>query len=286
MVSGSGAPNIFDRQLLRKRLKSLNYPETPDFLLLRTAEDLTDRLLTIKRPFERSLDLSYWAKNYSMAVCATGRNMPITANLITGDIIADEEKLPFKTGYFDLVVSGLSLQWVNDLPGALTQIKQLLSPDGFFIACLTGGLSLIELRTVFAQAEEEITGGVSPRVFPFVEIKDVGHLLQRAGFALPVADVDSFTIRYDSLLDLIIDLKKMGAGNILSQRSLKPLRRDILRRASEIYIERFSDKDGRIRASFEIIWLAGWAPHASQQQPAKPGSGQFSLEKSINKIGK
>jgi SAM-dependent methyltransferase len=285
-MSGSSTPNIFDRQLLRRRLQRLKHLEIPDFLLFRTAEDLTDRLLTIKRSFKRSLDLSLFVKSYSVAVCASGRNMPITANLISGDVIADEEKLPFKTGAFDLIVSGLSLQWTNDLPGSLKQIRQLLSPDGFFIACLTGGSSLIELRTVFAQAEEEITGGVSPRVFPFVEIKDVGHLLQRAGFALPVADVDSFTIRYDSLLDLIIDLKKMGAGNILSQRSRKPMRRDILQRASEIYAEKFSDTDGRIRVSFEIIWLAGWAPHESQQQPAKPGSGQFSLEKSINRPGK
>ena len=283
MTSDSNIPNIFDRQLLRKRVQRLKIQEIPDFLQLRTAEDLTDRLLTIKRPFERSLDLSLLVKNYSMAICDSGRNRPMTANLINGDVIADEEKLPFKTSCFDLIVSGLSLQWTNDLPGALKQIKQLLTPDGFFVACLTGGLSLIELRTVFAQAEEEITGGVSPRVFPFVEIKDVGHLLQRAGFALPVADVDSFTIRYNSLVDLIIDLKKMGAGNILSQRSRKPMRRDVLRRASEIYVERFSDKDGRIRVTFEIIWLSGWAPHASQQQPAKPGSGQFSLEKSINR---
>lgn len=286
MKSHSNTPNIFDRKLLRKRLLRRENQELPEFLQLRTAEDLTDRLLTIKRPFERSLDLSLLVKNYSMAVCASGRNRPMTANLIRGDVIADEENLPFKTGCFDLIVSGLSLQWTNDLPGALKQIRQLLAPDGFFIACLTGGLSLIELRTVFAQAEEEITGGVSPRVFPFVEIKDVGHLLQRAGFALPVADVDSLTIRYNSLLDLIIDLKKMGAGNILSQRSRKPMTYNILKRASEIYVEKFSDKDGRIRASFEIIWLAGWAPHESQQQPAKPGSGQFSMEQSINRSGK
>jgi SAM-dependent methyltransferase len=286
MRADSSTPIIFDRQLLRARLQRLQNQDIPDFLQLRTAEDLTDRLLIIKRPFERSLDLSLLMTDYSAAVCASGRSKPLTANLISGNVIADEEKLPFREGSFDLIVSGLSLQWINDLPGALQQIRHLLAPDGFFIACLIGGLSLIELRTVFAQAEEEITGGVSPRVSPFVEIKDLGHLLQRAGFALPVTDVDSFSIRYNSLVDLMLDLKKMSAGNILSRRSRKPIRRDVILRASEIYAERFSDQDGRIRASFEIMWLAGWAPHVSQQQPAKPGSCQFSLEKSINRLEK
>jgi SAM-dependent methyltransferase len=191
--------------------------------------------------------------------------------------VADEETLPFRDGSLDLVVSALALQFVNDLPGALIQIRRALKPDGLFLAALIGGDSLAELRAAFAQAESEVEGGISPRVAPFADLRDLGALLQRAGLALPVTDIDRVTVRYASPLALMHDLRRMGATNVLTERRRKPLRRATLRRLFEIYAERFADPDGRIRATFEIVWLSGWAPHESQQQPLKPGSARARL---------
>ncbi len=192
-------------------------------------------------------------------------------------VAADEEALPFRDGALDLVVSALSLQFTNDLPGALVQIRRALRPDGLFLAALAGGDTLTELRQAFAQAEAEIEDGISPRVAPFADVRELGALLQRAGFALPVTDVDRITVRYASPIDLMHDLRRMGATNALAERRRKPLRRATLTRMIEIYGERFADADGRIRATFEIVWLSGWAPHESQQQPLKPGSAQRRL---------
>jgi SAM-dependent methyltransferase len=169
------------------------------------------------------------------------------------------------------------LQFVNDLPGTLIQVRRALKPDGLFLAAMIGGDSLAELREAFAQAEAEVEGGVSPRVAPFADLRDLGALLQRAGFALPVTDVDRLTVRYASPLALMHDLRHMGAGNALSERRRTPLRRATLHRVFEIYAERFADPDGRIRATFEIVWLSGWAPHESQQQPLRPGSAKTRL---------
>lgn len=269
-------PPIFDRRLLRARITRALGSGAPDFLLARAADDLADRLMTIKRAFPRSLDLGTPTPHFEAAVVAAGRPAPWRAGPY-GNIVMDEEALPFAPASFDLVVSGLSLQWVNDLPGVFAQVRRTLAPDGLFIACLAGGASLVELRMALAQAEDEITGGASPRVSPFVDVRDLGGLLQRAGFALPVTDVDSFALRYDSMLALCRDLRAMGAANALTQRSRKPLRRSVLLRAAEIYARRFSDPDGRVRASFELVWLAGWAPHESQQKPLKPGSAKMRL---------
>jgi SAM-dependent methyltransferase len=175
------------------------------------------------------------------------------------------------------VVSACALQFVNDLPGTLIQVRRALKPDGLFLAAMIGGDSLAELREAFAQAEAEVEGGVSPRVAPFADLRDLGGLLQRAGFALPVTDVDRLSVRYTSPFALMHDLRRMGAGNALSERRRTPLRRATLRRVLEIYTERFSDPDGRVRATFEIIWLSGWAPHQSQRQPLKPGSATTRL---------
>lgn len=278
MSETDGPPKIFDRALLRRRLRRAATNEPPDFLMARAADDLLDRLLTVKREFPRSLDLGAPTAHFSRAVAASGRAPPLRASRYGGDVIADEEYPPFAPGAFDLIVAGMSLQWVNDLPGALAQARRMLAPDGLFLACLAGGASLVELRAAFAQAEEEITGGASPRVSPFVDVRDMGGLLQRAGFALPVADVDSFTLRYDSMFALMQDLRAMGAANILVKRARKPLRRDVVARAAQIYAERFSDADGRVRASFEIVWASGWAPHESQQKPAPRGSATMRLE--------
>ena len=191
--------------------------------------------------------------------------------------VTDEEVLPFAPGSLDLVVSALSLQFVNDLPGTLIQIRRALKPDGLFLAALIGGESLTELRQAFAAAEAEVEGGVSPRVAPFADLRDLGALLQRAGFALPVADVDRVIVRYASPLDLMQELRRMGAGNVLLERRRVPLKRATLRRMLEVYAERFGGADGRIPATFEIVWLSGWAPHESQQQPLAPGSAKTRL---------
>lgn len=282
MENSSPTPAIFDRRLLRQRLeRALRGGAAPDFLMARAAEDLADRLAGIKREFRRSLDLCSPSLHFARVIEASGRQAPVRAAALWArdgvDVVACEEALPFAPGSFDLVVSGFSLQWVNDLPGALAQVRRMLAPDGLFLACFPGGASLTELRIAFAQAEGAICGGASPRVSPFVDLRDLGSLLQRAGFALPVTDVDAFTLRYDSMFALCAELRAMGAANALTQRSRRPLRRDVLLRAAEIYAERFSDADGRVRASFELVWLSGWAPHESQQKPLAPGSAKMRL---------
>jgi SAM-dependent methyltransferase len=192
-------------------------------------------------------------------------------------VAADAEALPFRDASLDLVVSLLALQFVNDLPGTLIQIRRALKPDGLLLAALAGGDTLIELRQAFAAAEAEVEDGVSPRVAPFSDVRDMGALLQRAGFALPVADVDRITARYGSPLALMHDLRRMGATNPLVERSRRPLKRATLMRMMQVYTERFSDPDDRIRATFEVVWLSGWAPHESQQKPLAPGSARQRL---------
>lgn len=196
------------------------------------------------------------------------------------------ERLPFAPESLDLVVSALALQFVNDLPGVLAQIRRALKPDGLLLAAMIGGDSLTELRQAFAAAEAECEGGVSPRVAPFADLRDVGALLQRAGFALPVTDVDRVVVRYANAFALMQDLRRMGAANMLVERRRMPSRRATMLRMAEIYAERFADADGRIRATFDIIWLSGWAPHASQQPPLKPGSAKASLAEAVKKAGK
>jgi SAM-dependent methyltransferase len=191
--------------------------------------------------------------------------------------VADEEALPFRDASLDLVVSALALQFVNDLPGALLQIRRALKPDGLFLAALLGGGTLTELRQAFAAAESDVEGGVSPRVAPFADLRDLGALLQRAGFALPVTDTDHLIVRYNTVFGLTHDLRRMGATNALLDRRRAPLKRATLMRMAEIYAQRFADADGRVRATFEIVWLSGWAPHPRQQQPLKPGSASTRL---------
>ncbi len=284
-MSTAAPPLIFDRALLRARLVRAARRGGADFLLARVADDLMDRLGSIKRDFPRVLDLGTPSPLLARGLASRAparftRASPVAeaASVASWEsLVADHENLPFAPESFDLVASALSLQFVNDLPGALVQIRRALAPDGLFLACLAGGQTLHELRTVFATAEEEITGGASPRVAPFADVRDMGGLLQRAGFALPVTDVDTVTVRYADLFGLARDLRAMGATNVLAQRSRRPLRRAVLLRAAEIYAERFADPDGRVRATFEFIWLSGWAPHESQQKPLKPGSARTRL---------
>jgi SAM-dependent methyltransferase len=272
---------VFDRALLRRRRRRAAALGPATFLLDRVADDFADRLAAVLRRFDLAVDLgtpgealrSALARLDSIgtivAVDALPRPSPFVA--------ADEEALPFRDGTLDLVVSALALHHVNDLPGTLIQIRRALKPDGLFVAALLGGETLTELRQAFAAAESDIEGGVSPRVAPFADLRELGALLQRAGFALPVTDVDRVTVRYDSIFGLMHDLRRMGAANALFDRRRTPLRRQTLMRAAEIYASRFSDADGRLRATFEIVWLLGWAPDPSQQQPLKPGSAKARL---------
>jgi NADH dehydrogenase [ubiquinone] 1 alpha subcomplex assembly factor 5 len=192
-------------------------------------------------------------------------------------VCADEEALPFADGTLDLMVSALTLQHVNDLPGTLTQVRRALKPDGLFLAAMLGGRTLVELREAFLAAEAEIEGGASPRVAPFADVRDAGALLQRAGFALPVADSDTVTVTYATPLDLMREIRGMGASNVLVARRRSPLRRETLLRAAELYAERYSTREGRISATFEIVTMTGWVPHESQQKPLQPGSARARL---------
>jgi SAM-dependent methyltransferase len=277
-------PMIFDRALLRQRRRRAAALGPANFLLDRVADDLAERLATVLRRFDLAVDLGTPGEVVRTALArleSVGRIVAadVMPDAMRGEIFvaADEEALPFGDATLDLVVSALALQFVNDLPGVLVQIRRALKPDGLFLAALLGGETLTELRQSFAAAESDIEGGVSPRVAPFADLRDLGALLQRAGFALPVTDVDRVTVRYDSVFGLMHDLRRMGATNALLARRRTPLKRATLRRLAEIYAQRFADDDGRVRATFEIVWLSGWAPHPDQQQPLKPGSAKARL---------
>jgi SAM-dependent methyltransferase len=281
----SSGPKIFDRRLLRVRQARARALGPATFLLDRVAVDLGERLSAVLRRFERVADLGTPTDAVRRAVAASGKVGTIVAvefNAARFDttfprVAADEELLPFADGSLDLVVSALALQFVNDLPGTLIQIRRALKPDGLLLAALIGGESLTELRAAFAAAESEVEGGISPRVAPFADVRELGALLQRAGFALPVVDCERLVVRYDSALALMRDLRSMGATNVQHERRRVPLRRTTLERTAALYAERFADTDGRVRATFEIVWLSGWAPHESQQKPLRPGSAAYRL---------
>lgn len=256
------------------------------FLLDRVAEDLAERLASVVRRFAIAVDLGTPVGTLRHVL----KGSPQIDTLVVIDalpeqlapscpfaVVAEEDMLPLAPASIDLVVSGLCLQTVNDLPGAFAQICRALKPDGLFLAALIGGDTLTELRQSFAEAEAEIEGGASPRVAPFADVRAIGALLQRAGFALPVTDIDRVAVRYQSAFALMHDLRRMGASNALIERRRSPLRRATLMRMAQIYGERFADADGRVRATFDIIWLSGWAPHSSQQQPLAPGSAKHRL---------
>jgi SAM-dependent methyltransferase len=192
-------------------------------------------------------------------------------------VVADEEALPFGLDRLDLIVSCFSLHWVNDLPGTLAQIRHALKPDGLFLAAMPGGTTLSELRESLMRAELEVDGGAAPRVSPLVDVRDAGMLLQRAGFAMPIADVETVTVTYGHPLELIQELRAMGEANALAERRREPLRRDTLARACELYQERFADAQGRVPATFQLLILSGWKPDPSQPQPIRRGSGQVDL---------
>jgi SAM-dependent methyltransferase len=285
-VKVADASRIFDRALQRRRRLRALRGEPADFLLTHVAQELVERLQVVNRIFSVAADIGtpgpalramIWQQGLASVVIGVD---PLAHELRRGEPLlaaADDEALPFADGSLDLAVSALALHAVNDLPGTLVQIRRALKPDGLFLAALLGGETLTELRQSFASAEAEIEGGVSPRVAPFADLRDLGALLQRAGFALPVVDTDRLTVRYTTPFDLMRDLRAMGATNALVERRRVPLKRATLLRMATIYAERFSDPHGRLRASFDIVWLSGWAPHESQQQPLRPGSAKARL---------
>ena len=278
---------VFDRDLLRRRRdRYAHVAEAHEFLLERVAEDLVERLSIVTRDFPVALNLGAQHGLLSRRIAELGNvhyvidadaSLKLLEHAPGPHVLADEEALPFAAESLDLVVSGLSLQFVNDLPGTLLQIRRALRPDGLLLATLLGGATLQELRHAWLVAEEEVTGGVSPRVAPFADVRELGGLLQRAGFALPVVDAETVTVTYSSPLALMQELKLMGWSNALLGRRHQPVTRQLLARACEVYKEIFATPDGRIPATFELITLTAWTPHESQQKPLRPGSAQQRL---------
>jgi SAM-dependent methyltransferase len=286
------APRHFDRDLMILRRLRAACGEPADFLVRHVAEDLADRLDLVQRDFRAILDLGTPTDAVRAALAVRGRPMTIgteTVPALAGRraapvVVAHPDILPFADGSLDLVVSALALQLVDDLPGTFVQVRRALKPDGLFLAAVLGGDTLTELRQCFAEAEAEVDGGLSPRVAPFADVRDIGGLLQRAGFALPVTDSDRLTVRYPDVFALMRDLRAMGATNPLADRIRRPLRRATLLRMAAIYQGRFADPDGRIRATFQIVTLSGWAPHESQQKPLKPGSAKARLADALKAV--
>jgi SAM-dependent methyltransferase len=274
----NAAPVLFDRALLRARQSRALGSGPAAFLLDRAAEDMAERLHAVLREFKNAADIGTPGDQVRSIL---HQRVDQLTRIELPDL--ESEPLPLQRDSLDLVVSALAFQFVNDLPGVLAQIRRALRPDGLLLAAMIGGETLTELRQSFAAAEAECEGGVSPRVAPFADLRDVGALLQRAGFALPVTDVDRVVVRYTDAFALMQDLRRMGATNILRERRRTPTRRATMLRMAQIYGERFADPDGRIRATFDVIWLSGWAPHQSQQQPLRPGSAKASLAEGVKK---
>ncbi|MEP3247099.1 MAG: methyltransferase domain-containing protein [Sneathiella sp.] len=288
-------PSLFDREIVHahRRRAALGDWSKYGFLFDEISDRLAERAQDVARKFDRVLDLGCHSGafarhlgNYTDA--GTVISADLSADMLeTGDlknaVVADEEFLPFAPASFDMIGSVLSLHWTNDLPGALIQIFRSLKPDGLFLGALFGIDSLSELKTCLTQAELEVCGGISPRISPFTDVRDAGALLQRAGFALPVSDVETITLKYRTAFDLMKELRFMGEGNALIDRQKSFTGRAVLMRAAELYAEQFADAEGLISASFQIIYLTGWSPHENQQKPLKPGSGQTSLTDLLSK---
>ena len=283
----TGAPTIFDRELmLRRRNRHAATAASHDFLLQRVADDFAERLAIVRREFPVAASVGAYhgvVSEQLRCVTSIGSIVDVEASpallAMCGAraIGADDEHLPFSEASLDLAVSGLSLQFVNDIPGVLAQLRRALKPDGLLLAALLGGETLKELREAWLIAEEEVCGGASPRVAPFGDVRELGALLQRAGFALPVADSDVVRVTYATPLALMHELRAMAASNMLVERRRVPVTRRLLMRAAEVYAERFALPDGRIPATFEIITLTAWVPHESQQKPLAPGSAKMRL---------
>jgi SAM-dependent methyltransferase len=290
-------PRIFDRDLHARRLaRAAKSFSTADFLKRRAAVDLVERLEAINRRFEIGADLGSRDGAFATALAASPDadkigllvQSDLSAAMLAGArgprLVADEERLPFAAGRLDLIVSSLALHWVNDLVGALIQIRLALAPDGLFLGAMLGGATLTELRGALLTAEADLRGGAGPRISPFADAADGAALLQRAGFALPVIDTDVVTVRYDHPLRLLADLRAMGETSALVERPRAPLTRAVVTRACELYQERHAEPDGRVPATFEILTLTGWAPHPDQQRPLRPGSARARLADALGAV--
>ena len=282
----------FDTRLIRqRRARAAAGYGGFDFLKRLVADEIAERLLDSNRAFETGVDMGSHSGQLRAPLLATGR----LARLIHTDsvealvrqadgtrMVMDDEHLAIGDGRVDFITSALTLHRLNDLPGSLIQIRRALRPDGLFIGAMFGGETLTELRTTFSEAEAEVEGGISPRVAPFADVRDMGGLMQRAGFALPVLDADRHTVTYETPFSLLRDLRGMGETNALNDRRKQPLRRATLMRMAEIYTQRYATPEGRVSATFQIIYMAGWAPHETQQQPLRPGSAQQRLADALN----
>lgn len=291
-TASSSSPLIFDRRALRRqRRRAAHQKPACDFLHREVADRLDDRLGDVLRDFPLTVELGCHHGALSEKLAANPRIGTVFGCDLApdfarahGHLVVDEEFLPFAENSIDLVVSNMALHWVNDTPGTLAQIVRCLKPDGLFLAALIGGDTLDTLRDCFMEAELEIRGGAGAHVSPFIDIRDGGTLLQRAGFALPVADLETVTVSYANAFALMRDLRHMGEGNVLAGRQKHFTRRDVVMKAAALYQQRFGDADGRIEARFDILFLIGWKPHASQPKPLAPGSGQVSLAHAIQSI--
>ena len=281
-------PDIFDRARIARHLQ--RRPHTrDDFVLRLVLDDLETRLGAVSRRFERALILSPDAADLPL----TGRSGegPIAftraATVLPrpGLLAVDPEALVLPETDYDLIVSILDLQVVNDVPGFLARVRKYLKPDGLFMAALLGGDSLSELRGAFLAADAEHSDGAYARVAPFIPLKDAGGLLQRAGFALPVTDVETHRVRYGDPLRLMREIKALGAQNPLRDRPRRMAHRGLIGSALAAYADRYADTDGRVPATLEIVWISGWAPHESQQKPLRPGSAKVSLKDVLGQPG-
>ncbi len=283
---------VFDRAAVRRhRDRAAAGLAAHDFLLREVAERLAGRLDDIRRSFPAALDLGCHGGVLARALAGRGGIERLVQTDLSPAMLrraegprvaADEELLPFAEGSFDLVASVLGLHWVNDLPGALIQIRRALVPDGLLLAAMLGGRTLTELREAFAVAEVAEEGGASPRLSPFTDPRDAGDLLMRAGFALPVVDVDTITVAYPDALALMRELRGMGEANAVRERRARFSRRATIMAAAAAYAERFADADGRVTATFEVLYLTAWAPDESQPKPLRPGAARVRLADALD----
>ncbi len=286
---------LFDRKLIasRKVRASNNAVEGSDFLMRRACEDLADRLSLIERRFENAYCL-FCNSNLPAEVLRDSGKVDRVTRIEIDSLLLDrkdglvhaEEVFPVDPSQADLVVSIYALHEINDVPGLLAQIQRALKPDGLFLAAFAGAGTLAELRDCLLSAEAELTGNAAARIYPFMDVRDAGALLQRAGFALPVTDVDAATVRYPSLQALFRDLRAMGATNAMVADTRRPLNRGVVDGTAIRYAQRYADDDGRLRATFNTIWISGWAPHPSQQKPLKPGTASASLAEALSNVEK
>jgi SAM-dependent methyltransferase len=286
-IPQASIPQVFDRTAVRRqRDRAAPGLEAYDFLLREVADRLGDCLLDIKRTFPLALDIGCHSGQLSSVLAGRGGieqmvQCDLSPAMVTNAsglrLAVDEEAIPFADGTFDLIISNLSMHWVNDLPGAFSQIRRALKPDGLFLCAMLGGGTLDELRQSLMAGEMAVKGGASPRVSPFVDPHDAGALMQRAGFALPVIDTDQIVLSYSNPFSMMAELRGLGEGNAVAERQRTFTSRAIFENATHHYLENYGDDDGRIPATFQIITLTGWAPHESQQQPLARGSGQTPL---------